>query len=69
MGVVHSIKSGHSAAELRCPLYPQKRTLGFSREMSALCQKQRSAASLDHLLSKSLIDQFVSAYLTIDAPL
>ena len=32
--------------------YPQKRTLGFSREMSALCQEQRSAAALDHLLSK-----------------
>jgi hypothetical protein len=37
--------------------------------MSALGQKQTSAAPLDHLVSKGLIDQFVSAYLTIDAPL
>ena len=42
--------SGGTSAS--CPLYPQKRTLGFTREMSALCQKQTSAASLDHLVSK-----------------
>jgi hypothetical protein len=53
----------------RCPLYPRKRTLIDTIEKSAKCQKQTSAASLDHLLSKGLIDQFVSAYLTIDAPL
>jgi hypothetical protein len=29
--------------------------------MSALCHKQTSAASLDHLISKGLIDEFVSA--------
>jgi len=39
--------------------------------MSALCQKQASAASLDHLVSKGLIDQFVARILRlmIDAPL
>src|SRR6516225_1739478 len=34
----------------RCPLYPQKRTLKLSNEMSALCQKQTFTASLDHLV-------------------
>src|SRR6516225_4610791 len=34
------VKSGHFAAQSSCPLYPQKRTLGLSRAMSALCQKR-----------------------------
>ena len=29
---------GDEAGRGRCPLYPQKRTLELSREMSALCQ-------------------------------
>jgi hypothetical protein len=32
--------SGHSRAFQQCLLYPQKRTLGVSRVMSALCQKR-----------------------------
>jgi hypothetical protein len=51
-----------------CPLYPQKRTLELSREMSALCQKQTLvervgmsalcqkqtfAVSIDHLAALS----------------
>src|SRR6516164_4877385 len=40
----------HSA---QCRLYPQKRTLGLSREMSALCQKQTLASSFDHLVCNS----------------
>src|SRR6516165_10991710 len=34
------VKSRHWGRCDRCPLYPQKRTLELSREMSALCQKQ-----------------------------
>src|SRR6516164_5763730 len=32
------VKSGHSPTFGRCPLYPQKRILELSREMSALCR-------------------------------
>src|SRR5262249_11543789 len=34
------VKSRHCGISNQCPLYPQKRTLELSREMSALCQKQ-----------------------------
>jgi hypothetical protein len=42
-----------SVASAPCPLYPQKRTLELSREMSALCQKQTSAHLLNHLIGAS----------------
>jgi uncharacterized protein YjbJ (UPF0337 family) len=32
------VTSGHSAHELRCPLYSRKRTLARVHRMSALCQ-------------------------------
>src|SRR6516225_8230717 len=38
------------AAYLRCPLYPQKRTLGVSRAMSALCQKQTFCAAVKNVV-------------------
>ena len=44
------VKSRHDALKWRCPLYPQKRTLFSAVSMSALCQKQTSAASFDHLV-------------------
>jgi hypothetical protein len=31
-----------AAGLIACPLYPQKRTLELSREMSAMCQKRTS---------------------------
>src|SRR5262249_17947923 len=51
------VNNGHFAKSRRCPLYPQKRTLGLSREMSALCQKQTYAVQqiwslLHHLVSE-----------------
>src|SRR6516162_2637393 len=50
--------SGHQGGIVRiidcqCPLYPQKRTLRKATGMSALCQKQTSVASLDHLVGGS----------------
>src|SRR6516164_9687707 len=36
------VKSGHRSTSTQCLLYPQKRTLKLSREMSALCQKRTS---------------------------
>src|SRR5215831_17866104 len=49
------VKSRHRKGSVECPLYPQKRTLGLSRGMSALCQKQTfcTAAKMtlfDHLV-------------------
>src|SRR6516162_1549825 len=32
------VKSRHRVISSQCPLYPEKRTLELSREMSALCQ-------------------------------
>src|SRR6516165_8994497 len=34
------VKSRHQRTSASCPLYPQKRTLGLTRAMSAMCQKQ-----------------------------
>jgi hypothetical protein len=50
-------KSRHSQDAHRCPLYPQKRTLGLSRAMSAMCQK------LTHAVQQlvSLLDNVVRA--------
>ena len=50
--------SGHGGFNLRCPLYPQKRTLELSLEMSALCQKQtyavhKKTSLFDHLVGAS----------------
>jgi hypothetical protein len=44
-----------SATVAQCPLYPQKRTLELSHEMSALCQKRTFCAAertslFDHLV-------------------
>src|SRR6516225_1169339 len=36
------VKSRHSPTFGQCPLYPQKQTLGLSREMSALCHNRKS---------------------------
>ena len=33
------VRKRHPPNKYLCPLYPQKRTLELSREMSALCQK------------------------------
>ena len=38
------VKSRHRGPSAQCPLYPQKRTLELSLEMSALCQKETSTA-------------------------
>src|SRR6516164_4067923 len=38
---------GHRRWLKVCPLYPQKRTLGLNRVMSALCQKQTFRPLLD----------------------
>jgi hypothetical protein len=37
------LRDATTRSSLRCPLYPQKRTLELNREMSALCQKQPHA--------------------------
>ena len=47
------VKSGHSSASALCPLYPQKRTSGLSREMSALCQKQTFCAAVKNVAIRS----------------
>src|SRR5262249_3640352 len=49
--------SGHHKTFNPCPLYPRKRTLGLSSEMSALCQKrthapQQNAHLFDHLVGE-----------------
>ena len=43
------VKSGHQGTFNPCPLYPQKRTLELSLEMSALCQKQTFCAALKNV--------------------
>jgi len=40
------VKSGHSPRFVRCPLYPQKRTLVKRVGMSALCQKRTFCAAV-----------------------
>src|SRR5262245_55678801 len=40
--------SGHDLIKSRCPLYPQKQTSPEHTLMSAKCQKQTSANSVDH---------------------
>ena len=42
--------SAHLAVQSPCLLYPRKRTYAVQYQMSALCQWQTSAASLDHLV-------------------
>src|SRR6516165_4429849 len=44
---LHANGKHHSDVRRRCPLYPRKRTLELSHEMSALCQKQTSADRFD----------------------
>jgi hypothetical protein len=43
--------SGHERVNLRCPLYPQKRTLTGDSWISALCQKQTLRRVLDMIES------------------
>jgi hypothetical protein len=38
------VKSRHRGTSTQCPLYPRKRTLKLSLEMSALCQKRTFGA-------------------------
>jgi hypothetical protein len=52
------VKSRHCGISNQCPLYPQKRTLELSREMSALRQKrthapQQTVFLFDYLISAS----------------
>src|SRR4029077_8938778 len=54
------VKSGHGGLNLRCPLYPRKRTFGGAVSMSALCQKRTllvdsfsSAARPDELVDQT----------------
>ena len=44
--------SGHCITSVRCPLYPQKRTLPGASWMSALCQKRTLARLIDYLVGK-----------------
>jgi hypothetical protein len=49
MGIWHLpcplwVISGHSAKEMRCPLYPQKQTLVEHVRISALCHKRTHAS-------------------------
>jgi hypothetical protein len=43
-------KRGRVLINSPCPLYPQKQTSCSTVAMSALCQKQTSTASFDHLV-------------------
>ena len=45
---------GHWKAFRQCPLYPRKWTLLTVIGMSALCQKQTLATSIDHLVGQQL---------------
>jgi hypothetical protein len=53
MGAVHASAQcrGHRSTSEQCPLYPRKRTFAHAVRMSALGQKQTSAASFDYLVS------------------
>ena len=57
-----SVISGHDGANMRCPLYPQKRTLEGASWMSALCQKRtfHSETARACSLSDWLPQEFVS---------
>jgi hypothetical protein len=37
------VRFGHCTGQMRCPLFPQKRTFLTTTEMSALCHKQTHA--------------------------
>jgi hypothetical protein len=44
------VKSGHDRANLRCLLYPRKRTFANAIGMSAKCQKRTSRLLFDHFV-------------------
>src|SRR5215472_17420281 len=56
------VKSGHPGTFNQCPLYPQKQTLGRSRAMSALCQKQTFALYFAERISRSTGSRRVASY-------